>query len=257
MARRPTEEVVRRIIERYPPSIRSGQMSVARRFAFEADLALSRANGPHPRLCDVGGGWGTFALTCAALGARVTMIDDYGDPGFADQETLEAIRRLQQEYGVDTVARNFVRDGIGFPAESLDVVTSFESMEHWHDSPKRAFASILHALVPGGVMIVSAPNCVNLRKRLTVPFGRGKWSTMEQWYEPEVFREHVREPDVDDLRYIARDLGLQRVEILGRNWFGYYNESSIVRALTPLADRLLRLRPSLCSNLYLIGRKGG
>ena len=45
---------------------------------------------------------------------------------------------------------------------------------------------------------------------------------MAHWYEPELFRGHVREPDVDDLRYIARDMGLEDVvvakgaEVVGR-----------------------------------------
>jgi SAM-dependent methyltransferase len=253
----PTEALVLDIVRRYPPSLRDGQASLARRFAFEIDLTFARAGTPSPRVCDVGGGWGTFALGCAARGARVTLVDDYGDSGFNNEEDLAAIQGLLREFGVESVARDVVRDGLGFAEGSFDAVTSFESLEHWHHSPKRALRSMLAALAPGGALIVSAPNCSNLRKRLTAPLGRGKWSSMHDWYEQDVFRGHVREPDVDDLRYIARDLGLQQVEVLGRNWMGYYNDSTLVRRLTPLADRLLQLRPSLCANLYLVGRKPG
>ena len=62
---------------------------------------------------------------------------------------------------------------------------------------------------------------MNLRKRITVPLGYGKWSRMEDWYEEDRFRGHVREPDVADLRYIGADLDLKNIEILGRNWLGY------------------------------------
>jgi hypothetical protein len=103
--------------------------------------------------------------------------------------------------------------------------------------------------------VLSVPNCVNLRKRVTVPFGAGKWSRMEHWYEPEVFRAHVREPDVEDLRYIARDLKLQNVEILGRNWLGYASAKPIIRMATNVVDRVIQFRPSLCSNIYLLGTK--
>ncbi len=128
-------------------------------------------------------------------------------------------------------------------------------MEHWHRSPKRLFAAIIESLVPGGLFIVGVPNVVNLRKRITVPLGRGKWSQMAHWYETERFRGHVREPDVDDLRYIARDMNLTDVEILGRNWAGYLSRNRWMQLATALIDRPLRLRPSLCSDLYLIGRK--
>jgi hypothetical protein len=96
---------------------------------------------------------------------------------------------------------------------------------------------------------------VNLRKRLTVPFGVGKWTPMWAWYEVERFRSHVREPDVDDLRYIAADLGLCNVKIIGRNWSGYRSRFRAARIITPLIDRLLRFWPSLCSDIYLVGRK--
>jgi hypothetical protein len=96
---------------------------------------------------------------------------------------------------------------------------------------------------------------VNIRKRITIPLGMGKWSPMTEWYEAEVFRGHVREPDVGDLRYIAEDLGLIDTKVMGRNWLGYESRFGWVRSLTPLADQLLRLFPSLCSDLYLIGRK--
>ena len=59
---------------------------------------------------------------------------------------------------------------------------------------------------------------MRIRKRLTVPFGSGKWSSMADWYEDPIFRGHVREPDVDDLFYIAREVGLVDVYIKGRHW---------------------------------------
>jgi hypothetical protein len=105
--------------------------------------------------------------------------------------------------------------------------------------------------------MIGVPNCVNLRKRLTVPFGHGKWSSMASWYDEPEFTSHVREPDVDDLAVIARDLGLEQFRIVGRNWSGHASSSRVIRAAARLSDHLLRLRPSLCSDLYLIGRKPG
>ncbi|MBV9124902.1 MAG: methyltransferase domain-containing protein, partial [Planctomycetes bacterium] len=146
-------------------------------------------------------------------------------------------------------------EGIHFPAESLDVVTTFDSMEHWHHSPKKLFASVVKSLAAGGLFILGGPNCFNLRKRLTVPLGIGGWSRMTDWYEPEVFRGHVREPSVADLRYIAKDMGLTDVAILGRNWAGLHSRFGVARAVTPVIDRVLWLRPSLCSDIYLLGTK--
>jgi SAM-dependent methyltransferase len=72
--------------------------------------------------------------------------------------------------------RDLVEEGLDLPPETIDVFTIFDSMEHWHHSPKPVFAAVMRALRPGGLFVLSGPNCANLRKRITLLFGRGKWS---------------------------------------------------------------------------------
>jgi SAM-dependent methyltransferase len=111
---------------------------------------------------------------------------------------------------------------LDFPEDSFDMVTTFDSMEHWHHSPKRLFHMLKKALTPGVVLIIGVPNCSNLRKRVTTLLGRGYWSEIQHWYELDVFRAHVREPSVADLRYICSDLDMAVLEVSGRNgWAGY------------------------------------
>ena len=99
------------------------------------------------------------------------------------------------------------------------------------------------------------PNCVNLRKRITVPFGFGKWSSMSSWYEQEKFRGHVREPDVSDLIYMANDIKLTNIKIYGRNWLGLTSNNKFIRVLSRMIDPILKFFPSLCSDLYMVGTK--
>ena len=65
----------------------------------------------------------------------------------------------------------------------------------------------------------------------------------------------MREPTAGELRHIASDLGLAEVTIWGRNWLGLMAESAAVRAVSRLADRPLRVAPSLCSDIYVAGRR--
>jgi len=78
---------------------------------------------------------------------------------------------------------------------------------------------------------------------------------MRDWYETEVFRGHVREPDVSDLKYVAYDMGLIDVRIIGRNWLGYFSKNMAIRIATKLMDYPLRMNPSYCSDLYMVGKK--
>ncbi len=262
------KEDLEALARRFPAELVDAQLADVTRIGFQVDLLLART-GSDIEMCDVGSGVGLFTAACAQAGMRVTMMDDFAPP-FADEESARAVPdapdavnfagvdetlKLHRSLGVSVEKRDPLVEGFPFPSESLDVVTCIDSMEHWHRSPKRLFAQMMGALVPGGLFVLGVPNCVNLRKRISVPLGYGKWSQMAHWYEPEIFRGHVREPDVDDLRYIARDLGLVDIEILGRNWAGYQNRRPIIRALTHLIDPILKWRPSLCSDLYLIGRK--
>jgi SAM-dependent methyltransferase len=241
------------IVQQYPPELVQGQLTQVDRFAFDVGLVASRVK-QGARVCDIGGGWGTFALGCAASGMRAVLVDDFRDRGFLDEERMASMQRLYARYGVEVVVRDVVSQPLDVPERSFDAITIFDALEHWHHSPRGLLRSVVRALKEGGLFVMATPNCVNLRKRITVPLGRGKWSAMSDWYEPDVFRGHVREPDVEDLRYIARDMGLVEVAILGRNWAGHGSPSGVVRRLTACFDRVLRLRPSLCSDLYLLGR---
>ncbi len=76
---------------------------------------------------------------------------------------------------------------------------------------------MMAALRPGGLFLISAPNCNDFGKRITVPLGIAEWSSFDWWYHKPVFRSHVREPSVRDFRQIAQDLNLVNSRVYGRN----------------------------------------
>lgn len=242
---------LREVAATYPRDLVPGQMTDITRIAFNISLVTQR-KGRDVAVCDLGGGIGLFSVGCAALGMRSTLVDDFRDT--INRQFSEVPELVHKKYGVTVVSSDVIESPPEFSAHSFDVITSFDSMEHWHHSPKELFHRLLNWLKPGGLLIIGVPNCVNLRKRVTVPFGIGKWSSMADWYEEPRFRQHVREPDTGDLRYIAKDLQLQDVEIIGRNWLGYVSRYGWIRAGSPYLDIPLRLFPSLCSDIYLVGR---
>jgi len=245
--------LLREVASKYPPALHDYAFADLKRTAFHISFIQQRMGQP-TTLCDVGGSHSLFPAACAALGMRVVVIDIYD---YMSQARLELFKNVFAPYCVQVVKRDCVAESIEFPENTFDVVTSFDSIEHWHGSPKPALHALKRALRPGGLLFIGVPNCVNLRKRLTVPFGYGRWCSIQDWYEAPTFRSHVHEPDVGELVYIARDLDLCDVGIYGRNWLGHNNHRAIVRAGTFLVDHLMRVRPSLCSDIYLAGRKKG
>jgi SAM-dependent methyltransferase len=183
---------------------------------------------------------------------NAVVIDDFADP--VNRELSDSPFVVHKKFGARVISKDVIRDGVADLEQQFDVVTTFGSMEHWHHSPKKLFYQVRHSLLkPGGRFVLGVPNCVNLRKRISVPFGIGKWSQMSDWYEESSFRGHVREPDVDDLLYIARDMSLTNLRIIGRNWLAYDSRFSLVRKLAPFVDPPLRFFPKLCADIYLTG----
>lgn len=222
---------------------------------FEIEL-LKRALGElkGKSVIDVGGGWGLYAASCAALGMNATLLDDFGDSGqFNDLNDPKY--SMPNDFGVSVMKQDVIVDGLGKTPESVDAITCFDMIEHLHASPKEFLHDAMRVLRPGGVLLIGVPNCVNLRKRLTVPFGRGSWSQFSVWYEPKIFRDHVREPDVQDLKKIAKDISLCDYQIIGRNWQGSLSPSKITRISTKMSHQILSYFPSLCSDIYLLGYK--
>lgn len=253
------DNILMKIAHEYPADIIKSQVKDIPRIAFHICLALESAKPIIPSelaICDLGGGIGLFSVGCAALGfKRVVLIDDFNDAVNLRFRLGDGIFTLHRRYGVEVISRDVISRGISDVRRGFDVITTFDSMEHWHHSPKKLFQEVIAAMNPGGTFILGVPNCVNMRKRITVPLGIGKWSSMQDWYEPEMFRGHVREADTDDLKYISHDMGLTNVRIYGRNWLGHYSPKLWIRIAAMILDYPLRVIPCLCSDLYLVGNK--
>jgi SAM-dependent methyltransferase len=242
---------LRELVGGYPAALQPAQFADTRRIAFHLSLLAAVPEGSH--VADIGGGVGLFSPGAQALGYNATLVDDFRDA--VNIEHGDAALQAHRNAGVQVIRRDVVVEGVHFPPDSLDAVTSFDSIEHWHHSPRKLLHQLVEALKPGGLFILGAPNCVNMRKRITVPWGRGSWSGFDEWYEQPVFRGHVREPDVRDMQRIAADLKLRDVRVFGRNWQGRASASGLVRAITAIFDLPLRLRAGWCSDLYLVGIK--
>tara|TARA_Y100000768_G_C23929701_1_gene659378 strand:+ start:28 stop:801 length:774 start_codon:yes stop_codon:yes gene_type:complete len=248
------------IANKYSKEIINEQLLDIDRISYHINLCIKSSNKILPsdlEICDLGGGIGMFSVGCASSEfKRSVLIDDFNDS--INHKIGDQILELHKNYGVEIYTRDVVNKGIQDIEGTFDIITSFHSMEHWHNSPKKLFHEVMAKLKKGGIFILSGPNCHNLRKRISVPLGYGKWSSMEGWYEEEKFRGHVREPDVDDLIYIAKDMGLTDIKIIGKNWQGHRggnNNSTVIKSLTKIIDPFLKYFPSLCSDIYMIGSK--
>jgi len=209
---------------------------------------------------DLGGGAGFHASICACLGMESYCVDsftmrDKGHAGDHFNEHNASAERAASALGVRFVHTDLLDWTPTFDKGSVDVITSFDNLEHLHHSPRKLYTQLVDCLAPGGRFLLGTPNAANLAKRVRVLFGKNIFAPMDAWYCKELFIGHVREPVLADLTFIAEDLGLCVKAAFGRNWIGLEKAPAGMSAPAGAVDKLLRLFPSLCSDIYMLAVK--
>jgi len=149
------EEILEGVARDYPSEFIDDQLRDIPRIAFNIRLALNGADPRATSICDIGGGVGLFSTGCAALGMKALLVDDFADP--INRREGDSVFVVHKKYGVRILSRNVITDGLADISERFDVVTTFESMEHWHHSPKRLFRQVGEQLLkPGGRFVPTA-----------------------------------------------------------------------------------------------------
>jgi SAM-dependent methyltransferase len=218
-------------------------------------------------LVDLGAGLSVFGPMCRTYGMAVTLIDDFGGGGGVElghtNHEMPLLDLFEVKFGIKIVRENFLERALPLPDSSVDVVTCFHSLEHWHHSPKRLFGEIVRILKPKGFIVIATPNAVNLRKRVYALFGRSSFPPLTEWYHngDPVFRGHVREPTLSDLCQLLDWNGFEVVGKHGRNFIGRQSQalsglpSPLVEMAANLSQSVLKYFPKLCSDLHVVGRK--
>jgi len=178
----------------------------------------------------------------------VEIVDDF-HPAEWPSEVVESVRRrVFEPLQIRTHISDLFQLNIG---STYDAISIFGVIEHLHSSPKKLLGRLWNALKPNGKMVVTVPNAVNLRKRLSVPFGRSNYPSFKTFWNADIWRGHVREYTVEELYQIATSLRCRRVRVFGRNDMLYDRIRTLPYALLRLVDRVMRRFPQLCSDLLL------
>ena len=255
-----------RVAEVYGDTSGKGSLDDRQLFYLEM-LAQIDAFQKGKHLVDLAPGLTAFGPIAAVMGMKVTLIDDYGGGGGVDvnrrEVAMKIVNGFRDKLGVCIEEMDFLTKPLPMPDASVDAITCFHSLEHWHNSPKPLLREIIRVLKPGGHLIIATPNAVNLRKRLLLPFGMTNYGALEEWYHDgdPVYRGHVREPVVQDLQRLMEWNGLKVRATYGRNFIGKASNSlsfiprPLMSFIATSVDCVIRFFPSLCSDIHVVGRK--
>ena len=159
---------------------------------------------PRGALLDVPAGEGALAASLIAAGFEVSCCDLYPE-----------IFRLKS---VD-VRRGDLNGQLPFDGRSFDYITCLEGLEHI-ENPQQAMREFARLLRPGGHLIVSVPNILNIEERLKwlihgytshfKPITRDQVARLRAEYDNrEEIAAHVNPIGYSELRYVLEKYGFQ------------------------------------------------
>lgn len=169
---------------------------------------------PGSKILDFGCGPCDKTSILQFLGFQCSGYDDLQDNWHKIPGNREKILSFARECGIDFKLANDC--GLPFKKEFFDLVMLNNVLEHLHDSPRDLLNDLLELAKPEGLLLVTVPNAVNIRKRIDVVLGRTNLPRFEGYYwYPDSWRGHIREYVKDDLVKLSKYLNLDVLELRG------------------------------------------
>ena len=212
-------------------------------------------NQPRGALLDVPAGEGALAARLIHAGFDVRCCDLYPE-----------IFRLD---GVDIHQGNLDAE-LPFSDRSFDYITCLEGLEHI-ENPQQAMREFSRVMRPGGHLIVSVPNILNIEERLKwlvygytshfKPVTREQRARLRAEHDNrEEIAAHVNPIGYSELRYILEKYGFEiasvhRDKAKANAWL-YWPLATLIRLiarLTPATKRMQRWSGELASDEILLG----
>ena len=212
-------------------------------------------NQPRGALLDVPAGEGALAARLIEAGFEVSCCDLYPE-----------IFRLE---GVDIHQGNLDAK-LPFGDQSFAYVTCLEGLEHI-ENPQQAMREFARVLKPGGHLIVSVPNILNIEERLKwllhgytshfKPISSAAAERLRGEYDNRVeIAAHVNPIGYSELRYLLEKnsfeiVSTHRDKAKGKAWL-YWPVVGLIKLiakLTPSQKRSERWTEELASNEVLLG----
>jgi SAM-dependent methyltransferase len=166
------------------------------------------------RILDFGCGPCDKTAVLQTLGFVCSGYDDLQDDWHNAPGNRDAILLFAEERGIEFVLAS--AGPLPFKKASFDLIMLHDVLEHLHDSPRDLLNDLLELAKPEGILFVTVPNAVNIRKRVAVMCGRTNLPGFEGYYwYPGSWRGHVREYVKSDLVKLAEYLALEIVELRG------------------------------------------
>jgi 2-polyprenyl-3-methyl-5-hydroxy-6-metoxy-1,4-benzoquinol methylase len=205
------EEAASFVRDRFPIE---GYMSSSKSAYSTIAGTVQRYLQPGARILDFGCGPADKTAILQRLGYQCSGCDDLQEDWHRNPGQRDTILNFVKDAGIDFRLLN--GGPLPFEKNSFDMVMLHDVMEHLHDSPRDLLIDLLELTTPEGLLFITVPNQVNIKKRLKVLRGQTNLTNYATFYwSQSPWRGHIREYVRDDLVKLCEFLDLDALELRG------------------------------------------
>jgi SAM-dependent methyltransferase len=237
---------------------------------FMETYRLLRQHYSAGRIIDIGGWPGDFSCTLASLGFSVLLLDR--DLARSTKKIFDSqsnqwvlaqsntLRDKCMRYNIETVECDIERERSPFSDDTFSFIVFTEIIEHLHTSPLFALRELRRILKPNGILLITTPNLLSLKNRLSFLTGRAQYDTLDMPYDALESEErighggHFRVFSMVELVDMIQRVGF-RVRDRGYlqiSKFDVVTQWSFFALRIKLCNHIIRWIPQLGKHLYVI-----
>ena len=249
ISRQLKQEIWERLLTQFPFE---GYIKDERQKAyFEIPEAIARLVDKTSNILDFGAGSCDKAAILSLLGYSVDAYDDLMDDWYNWNNNKEEILKFADTLGITYYYPKEGHQNIP-NNKKYDVIILNNVIEHIHDSPRYILNSLIELLKPEGYLVIAVPNAANLRKRISIIFGKTNYPSFSSFYwSPNNWRGHIREYVKNDLVLLNNYITFDTVQL---NSHHYHLErlSKVARLFFII---ICKLFPGFRESWLYIGKK--
>jgi SAM-dependent methyltransferase len=241
------EEAKKKVEEQFPYD---GYMDISADSYINIANIITKYLQPGSKILDFASGPCDKTAIIQSMGYECSAFDDLQDDWHLIDNNREKILAFANSFGVDL---RLAADGyLPFEKNSFDLVMAHDVLEHLHDSPRELLNDLAELIKPNGLLFLTVPSAVNIKKRLRVLTGKTNLPDFDGFYWSNgAWRGHIREYVKDDLKTLSEYLGFEIEELHGCHHMLHV----VPKPALPIYLAMTKILPDLRDSWVLVARK--
>lgn len=222
------------------------------KYFYISNLLIKNFN-KQTKILDFGSGLNDVSAILKKLGFSIDAYDDCNDEWYRINENLEKLKIFNKKINLNFFTNiNELKQS----NNKYKVILLLDVLEHI-PNPKSFLKDLFEFLDESSSLIITVPNSVSLRKRISVMTGKTNYASYEEYFDEEPFRGHWREYNIDDIKILSKKINckINRLDginaIIPKNKILFY----LYKNFKFLYDFLIKIFPSLADTLCVVLNK--